>query len=45
LPALESNPKTSDDVTDNYLAALAEKHGFKLATMDRKINHPAVTLI
>jgi len=45
LPALESNPKTSDDVTDNYLAALAEKHGFKLATMDGKINHPAATLI
>jgi toxin-antitoxin system PIN domain toxin len=45
LPALESNPKTSDDVTDNYLAELAARHGFKLATMDEKINHPAVVLI
>jgi uncharacterized protein len=45
LPALESHPKTSKQVTDSYLAALAEKHGFKLATMDGRIKHPAVTLI
>jgi predicted nucleic acid-binding protein len=44
LPALESHPKTSKPVTDSYLAALAEKHGFKLATMDGRIKHPAVTL-
>ena len=44
LPALESHPKTSKQVTDSYLAALAEKHGFKLATMDGRIKHPAVTL-
>jgi predicted nucleic acid-binding protein len=45
LPALQSSPKSSKQVTDSYLAALAEKHGFKLATMDGKINHPAATLI
>jgi toxin-antitoxin system PIN domain toxin len=45
LSALESNPKTSDDVTDNYLAELAVRHKFKLATMDEKIKHSAVALI
>jgi toxin-antitoxin system PIN domain toxin len=45
LPALESNPKTSDDVTDNYLAELAARHKCRLATMDERINHPAATLI
>jgi predicted nucleic acid-binding protein len=45
LPALQSHPKTSKQVTDSYLAALAQKYGFKLATLDEKINHPAVTLI
>jgi uncharacterized protein len=45
LPALQSHPKSSKQVTDSYLAALAEKHGFKLATMDGKLNHPAATLI
>jgi len=45
LPALMSHPKTSKQVTDSYLAALAEKHGFKLATLDGKIKHPAVVLI
>lgn len=45
LPALQSHPKSSKQVTDSYLAALADKHGFKLATMDGKINHPAATLI
>jgi predicted nucleic acid-binding protein len=45
LPALESSPKKSDEVTDFYLAALAEKHGFKLATMDTGVKHPAAVLI
>lgn len=45
LPALESHPKTSKQVTDVYLAQLAQKHGCKLATLDEKINHPAVALI
>jgi len=45
LPALESHPKTSKQVTDHYLAALADKHGFKLATLDERIEHPAVALI
>jgi predicted nucleic acid-binding protein len=45
LPALESTPKKSDEVTDFYLAALAEKHGFELATMDTRVKHPAAVLI
>ena len=45
LPALESKAKTSNDVTDCYLADLATKHGFKLATLDGKIAHPAAELI
>jgi predicted nucleic acid-binding protein len=45
LPALESHPKTSKQVTDHYLAALAGKHGFKLATLDERIKHPAVVLL
>ena len=45
LPALESTPKKSDEVTDFYLAALAEKHGFELATMDTRVKHPAAMLI
>lgn len=45
LPALESSPKKSEEVTDSYLAALAGKHGFKLVTMDARIKHPAVTFI
>jgi uncharacterized protein len=45
LPALESHPRTSDQVTDHYLANLALKHGFKLATFDRKLRHPSAELI
>ncbi len=45
LPALESRPAKSDEVTDFYLAALAQKHGCKLATLDARIKHSAVTLI
>jgi predicted nucleic acid-binding protein len=45
LPALDSHPRTSDEVTDDYLAGLAAKHGLKLATLDAAIKHPAVELI
>lgn len=45
LPALESHPKTSKQVTDAYLVALADKHGFKLATLDKKISHAAVAVL
>jgi toxin-antitoxin system PIN domain toxin len=37
LPALEAQPKASEQVTDSYLAALAQKHGLKLATFDEGI--------
>ena len=45
LPALESKPAKSEDVTDNYLADLAARHNMKLATMDGRVKHPAVMLI
>src|SRR5690349_5155701 len=34
LPALDSYPRTSSQVTDHYLADLAVKHNLKLATLD-----------
>jgi uncharacterized protein len=37
LPALDCSPKTSEQVTDSYLSALAAKHGLKLATFDQGI--------
>lgn len=40
LPALDSGPKTSGQVTDHYLADLAARHGLKLATLDRNVSHP-----
>ncbi len=45
LPALESHPVNSDQVTDQYLAALADRHGYRLATLDGGIEHAAVELI
>jgi toxin-antitoxin system PIN domain toxin len=45
LPALEANPKKSDEVTDCYLAELAARHNMKLATLDGQIKHSAVVLI
>lgn len=45
LPALESHPRISDQVTDHYLANLAAKHGFKLATFDQQLKHPFVELV
>jgi hypothetical protein len=45
LPALDSCPKKSEEVTDQYLADLAAKHGARLASFDRRIRHPAVDII
>jgi toxin-antitoxin system PIN domain toxin len=45
LPALESHARKAEEVTDCYLATLAEKHGMKLATLDENIKHPAVVLV
>ncbi len=45
LPALESHPQKSDEVTDSYLASLAEKHGLMFATLDAGIKHGSVALI
>jgi toxin-antitoxin system PIN domain toxin len=45
LPALDSHPKVSGQVTDHYLADLADKHRFKLATLDEEIAHTAVEII
>jgi toxin-antitoxin system PIN domain toxin len=45
LPALCSSPSTSEQVTDNYLADLAAKHGLKLATLDRRLSHPQAEAI
>ena len=45
LPALGSHPRTSDQVTDHYLADLAAKHGLKLATLDEQLKHPSAELV
>lgn len=45
LPALESRCENSEQVTDHYLAALAERHGYKLATLDTGIHHRATESI
>lgn len=45
LPALESRPAKSDDVTDSYLAELAARHDMKFATLDGRVKHPAVVLV
>ncbi len=45
LPALDSKPKKSDEVTDSYLADLAARHGLKLATLDGNIGHPGAVLV
>jgi toxin-antitoxin system PIN domain toxin len=45
LPALESHAQNSEGVTDHYLAALADRHGYTLATLDVGIKHPSVELI
>lgn len=45
LDALDSHPKASDQVTDHYLADLAQKHGLKLATLDSELKHPSAVLV
>jgi toxin-antitoxin system PIN domain toxin len=45
LPPLDSHPQKTEQVTDFYLAALADKHGMKLATLDENIKHPAAVLV
>jgi toxin-antitoxin system PIN domain toxin len=42
LPALESKAGRSDEVTDHYLADLAQAKGLTLATLDGAISHAAV---
>jgi toxin-antitoxin system PIN domain toxin len=45
LPALDSQPAKTEQVTDLYLANLADKHGARLATFDQDIPHNAVDVI
>lgn len=45
LPALESHPQASSQVTDHYLADLAERHGCRLATLDHQLKHRAVVVV
>jgi toxin-antitoxin system PIN domain toxin len=45
LPTLEAKARMSEEVTDGYLAALAAKHGLKLATFDENLSHQAVELV
>src|ERR1039458_9333871 len=45
LPALDSNPQKSAEVTDNYLGDLAARHGLKLATLDGNIAPPDAVLV
>lgn len=45
LPALGSKADKSEQVTDNYLASLAARHGHRLATFDQGITHSAVEVI
>lgn len=45
LSALDSHPQKSEQVTDFYLAALAKKHGMKLATLDENIKHTSAVLV
>jgi toxin-antitoxin system PIN domain toxin len=45
LPALDSRPATSEQVTDHYLADLAANHGLKLATLDENVEHAAVVRV
>ncbi len=45
LPALDSHPKRSEQVTDLYLAELAARHGARLATFDHAVSHTAVDVI
>jgi toxin-antitoxin system PIN domain toxin len=45
ISAAGVNARSSDRVTDTYLADLAARHKMKLATFDTGINHGAVEVI
>jgi toxin-antitoxin system PIN domain toxin len=45
LPALDSHPGKSEEVTDHYLADLAALHGARLATFDQNVTHSSVDVI
>ena len=45
LSAVSLNAKTSEHVTDTYLADLAARHKMKLGTFDTGIKHVAVEVI
>jgi toxin-antitoxin system PIN domain toxin len=45
LPALDSHPGKSEEVTDHYLADLAALHGARLATFDQNLTHSSVDVI
>lgn len=45
LSASDINAKTSDHVTDTYLAELAARHKMKLATFDAGVSHGVVEVI
>ena len=45
LPALDSHPGKSEEVTDHYLADLATMHGARLATLDQNLIHSSVEVI
>lgn len=45
LPALDSKADKSEQLTDAYLADLADKHGLMLGTLDGGISHRAVEVI
>ena len=45
LPALDSKPAKSEEVTDHYLSELAARKHCKLATLDARITHPAVEVM
>lgn len=42
IRCLDSKADSSAQVTDLYLAELADRHGMKLATFDAGIKHPAI---
>jgi uncharacterized protein len=45
LPALDSHPSKSEEVTDQYLADLAASKSMKMATLDTRIVHASVEVI
>jgi toxin-antitoxin system PIN domain toxin len=45
LHSLDSHPGKSEEVTDHYLADLANLHGARLATLDRQLTHSSVDVV